>query len=745
MQAGSLSDEETIGELEKRLQVEERGKGWGKLCLLQGLLATGQATLLLGQARGAGDSNTLILRILPTIVQLCSTPSSFTFHSFSLLKLWSSRLSSICQQVVTDTEHRFTVTVPESLVREVLQLCAANFESSHRGVPDACLVTYRQILTLTGVAWSAKDRNGLLSSLLTEVLSLPWSQKAKYPTLIALLPEVGLAAVLAEAPMLPAELVTSLASVHLVRAGTEVFTLLCSQMTPGQWEKGLGPVLLRCLTGGISYTVHQKCLEHWLQPSLRLQPSCLQWLLDSLPCEGRPALLTRLTLAKLGDQQDDKELLLLLTRCCAHPDPDLRAAALGAICQSGRTAPKKDELELVLNLLHDSATVPCTKFRQRVAASLNSLVAKCREEAAKCFREQQQQEEEVQTCTERLRELLAFLDKSLKVLFLHLLPGGNYQRRSFALDLIQVFVNNLFDLSSKEAKRSHGNSTTVLAMANKEGQLELFSANHLQLLVGCLEDHMGDVVEKAAKLLALWTPGEKEQKELVEQMLKLTDSSKEAKCHSGAVMAGLLQHWGAVIPKENNIPKEKIKGRGERVDLGWQLVERARLTLLKCKKDLVGSAWHGPLHGVLTAVRHCLKEHLDMHQVGVVLTLVEDTVDLMLSLLTGHLSDQDRDNSSSYDENADFQQMAESISKLVAEEGEAISIPESHLRVLSMAWHCLKEASLLAAHLIGVGRSTISTDQLSRCTQVFLNVASTCRHKGAMEAAGTIIYVQGSH
>ena len=178
-------------------------------------------------------------------------------------------------------------------------------------------------------------------------------------------------------------------------------------------------------------------------------------------------------------------------------------------------------------------------------------------------------------------------------------------------------------------------------------------------------------------------------------------------------------------------------------DLGWQLVERARSTLQRCMKDLVSSAWNGPLHGVLTAVRHCLKDQqLNVDQVGVVLTLVEDTVDLMLSLLTGQLSDPDKGESSSYSENADFQQMAESISKLVADEGEAISIPDSHQRVLSMAWHCLKEASLLAAHLIGVGRSTISSDQLSRCAQVFIKVASTCRHKGAMEAAGTIDYAQ---
>ena len=183
-----------------------------------------------------------------------------------------------------------------------------------------------------------------------------------------------------------------------------------------------------------------------------------------------PSCATRRNQAKLAGQHDDHDLL---ARCCAHPDPDLQAAALGAMCHSRSTAPEKDKLELILSTLCDSATVPCTKFRQRVAASLKSLVAKCREEAAKCCREQQDQGEyRGDAC---LKEVLDFLDRVPQSIFLHLLPGGNYQRRSFALDLIQVCVNNLFEMSSKEAKRSHGNSTTVLTIANKHVQLVLLS------------------------------------------------------------------------------------------------------------------------------------------------------------------------------------------------------------------------------------------------------------------------------
>ena len=163
-------------------------------------------------------------------------------------------------------------------------------------------------------------------------------------------------------------------------------------------------------------------------------------------------------------------------------------------------------------------------------------------------------------------------------------------------------------------------------------------------------------------------------------------------------MAALLQHWDAVITDEGE----------EGGDLGWQLVQRARSTLESCKKDLVGSAWNGPLHGILTAIRHCLREQLDESQIEVLLSVLEDTTDLMLSLLTG--KGKTKEKSSSCEENADFQQMAEAISKLVAgEEGETITIPESHQRVLSMAWHCLKEASLLAAHLGEVALQAITT------------------------------------
>ena len=76
------------------------------------------------------------------------------------------------------------------------------------------------MLSLTSAVCKEDVRSSLLSSLLTSTLSLPWSVKAKYPSLSALLPELGVSTVLEQDPSLPSQLATSLASVHLVRAGT---------------------------------------------------------------------------------------------------------------------------------------------------------------------------------------------------------------------------------------------------------------------------------------------------------------------------------------------------------------------------------------------------------------------------------------------------------------------------------------------------------------------------------------------
>ena len=120
-------------------------------------------------------------------------------------------------------------------------------------------------------------------------------------------------------------------------------------------------------------------------------------------------------------------------------------------------------------------------------------------------------------------------------------------------------------------------------------------------------------------------------------MLQLIHSGKESTCHSGAVMASLLGREGEGVVEE--------------------LLALARANLARCREQVVASAWSSPLHGVLTATRHCLTSLHTEEQVEEVLVLVEEVVELMVGILSGRQG--------GVEANPDFQQMAEAIARLV--------------------------------------------------------------------------------
>ena len=426
----------------------------------------------------------------------------------------------------------------------------------------------------------------------------------------------------------------------------------------------------------------------------------------------------------------------------------------------------------MLLLTPDSSSFFIFRFRQQCAASLSVLLCRCRDFGVQLLRAVTKGGGEVG----RLEELLIFVDTVLRLLFLHLLPGGNYQRRSFALDLLQVFVGIFFTPGS--GKGPTADPSPLVEHAKENGQMELVTKNHRELLLLLLEDHMSDVVEKSAELLGgCFRPALVEERQLVTRMLELVRSGKEARCHSGAVLASLLHRWGVRMEEGdlqpqglnptsqqgvvlNGLPSQSSEVETATVlsdhlssqestlnaesvleaapleptepppGLPSQLLSLARATLLRCHSDFLSCAWKSPLHGTLAAIRRCLSSPVDRAQAELLLALLEDTVALMLKVLSGKMAEDDASN------NPDFQQMARSIDQLVAredDEQEEVGIPEDHQRVLSMAWHCLKEASLLTTHL---GQVTgLTQEQVARCAQLFLGIASTCRHKGAMEAA----------
>ena len=87
----------------------------------------------------------------------------------------------------------------------------------------------------------------LEARLVETALQLPWTQRAKYSQLSALLPRLGLPALQAREPGLARALTASLCCPHLVHAGAGLLSRLLPLLPGPTWEAEYLPVLLDCL------------------------------------------------------------------------------------------------------------------------------------------------------------------------------------------------------------------------------------------------------------------------------------------------------------------------------------------------------------------------------------------------------------------------------------------------------------------------------------------------------------------
>merc|ERR1719419_713133 len=230
--------------------------------------------------------------------------------------------------------------------------------------------------------------------------------------------------------------------------------------------------------------------------------------------------------------------------------------------------------------------------------------------------------------------------------------------------------------------------------ANERGKICLFTEQNMNILILNIDDHMSDVKSKSEYILQLFNPSDATIKAVFEKMLMLINSPKEGNCESGALLAKLVSNWGKQRTQPENFP----------VDLQNftdYLLSLYKSTLVKCRENFLQCARSSPLYGIITSLRKCLldensleKNSFTQEKLREVIELTEETVDFMLSILSGNMSNSES-------ANPDFQEMAVAIDKIIAETNdineesdETVEIPEDHQLILSAAWHSLKECAL---------------------------------------------------
>jgi len=742
----STSDEDSIKVLVEIL-TREAASEYFKMCLMNGILCCGGSLILMVQEKDSGML--FIYFIFDGINRLCRKSSGYDFQSFLLLKMWCSKLKEICSQVTSDTDNKYTVELPEDYVVEILNICKNNFENAVKGVSELCFEAFRDILAVTYFGWTdTEHQNKFLTNILDQTMSLKWSQKSKYIQLSALLPQLGVEAVLALYPSIPADLSVSLTSPHLVHAGAEVYKIIIKVQSLEQWTTHFGSILIGNLLSSTS-GLRNSCLDQWLPVTLKQISSSQTFILEQLGTlhseEAMVATVTTLKICKkMGIVQDlvgSVDPLEKIKECLLHSSPELRCSAFAVLCHAKKkgTVPSPAELPLILDFLATNGSVGCTKFRQSVESSFATLLMRCRDYSAMMFRNKQKQKDEGE-----LELVIEFLNDCLETLLSNLLPGGNYQRKIYSLDMLLVFINNFFCFTNQGANKCSGNGDPqdFMKYANEKSKICLYTERNFNVLILNIDDHMVDVKAKSEGILEYFNPDDEVLKDLAIKMHDLVNSPKEGNCESGALLAKLICNWGKnrEQPKDFHIDLKSVCN---------YLLDLYKTTLNKCGEDFLLCARKSPLYGLITSLRKCLldnnsAERLSFNQdkIGELIQVMEETVSLMLHILCGDMTENET-------ANPDFQEIAVAINKIIAASGDdeelddAVPISEDHQLVLSAAWHSLKECALLSGYLVNLlplechpeaSSCSMSLMNTEKCSKVLMSILSSCRHKGAIEA-----------
>ena len=599
----STSDEHSIKTLSAYLTRKDASE-YFKLCLMNGILCSGGSLILLVQEQVSGKL--FIYFILDGIRTLCRKSTSYDYQSFLLLKMWCSKLKEMCSQVTSDTENKYTVELPEESVLDILNICRNNFENSIKGVSELCFEAFRDILAVTYFCWvDAAYQQKFLISILDQTMALKWSQKSKYPQLSAIIPLLGAEEVLRLHPTIPRDLSVSLTSPHLVHAGVEVYKLIIKVQNLSKWTEHFGNILVRNLLD-TKPGVRVSCLDQWLPATIKIVSSSHNFILDQLGSlqseEAMVATVTTLKICKkLGISQDTVgrvDHLEKLKECLLHSSPELRCSAFAVLCNAKKrgTVPNSSELPLILDFLATNGSVGCTKFRQSVESSFASLMLRCRDYSAMMFRNKQRDKH-----AGELELIIQFLNDCLETLFCNLLPGGNYQRKIYSLDLLLVFINNFFSFSNLGANKCSGNGDPkdFMKYANEQNLICLYTERNFNILILNIDDHMVDVKAKTEGILEYFNPSVEALVCIAQKMHTLVNSPKEGNCESGALLSKLICNWGKSMPQPEDflIDLQSVNN---------YLLEMYKSTLSKCGQDFLQCARSSPLYGIITSLRKCL-------------------------------------------------------------------------------------------------------------------------------------------
>ncbi|XP_060804249.1 uncharacterized protein LOC106135725 [Amyelois transitella] len=644
--------------------------------------------------------------------------SRFTYLAFKTINSYKKVLGTMLQ------EHIFNATSQVML----LNLVNHNWENPITGIRDLNKGIFRMVISNTP--------EEMFEVIFKEVNSFYWN-KAKYLMLSEII-EIRTDNIqkLATEYGWVNGLMYSLHKPGLVSAGADMyFAILKKLKFDDEWCDLFLKGLIEILTADTDKAI-QNFTNYWCSTTFKKMPSLAQTIIGQLGTEKSvnkefSTLCLMKQANKLGLLKKDwnceaifpKDLMLHALESC---NTSIRIQAFDIICVShSKIMPELLEYNVILSYVHDNMNSDCTVLRLSMLNSLSNFLTRL----------QSNYMTNSNTMSDKnVTELMYFCKELQKCIVQSLSLNGNYQRKIASVKLCKL-VQDCF-CNPPRKLQNHGSRTKALTlslMLKMESGWILDEKTFLMKLLSLLHDPSDDIREHVVSLLLSHYSKEFKCPLLLNQVIDDAHNSIRSKffynISCGRTMFKFIT---------NILLIEESTAKFKNVEDIFLFAYNNLVTEFKLKTNIVKSIESGKqLHSLISILLVVLEVcYQNSYKLSCLVECFTKLV-LMLEEISNQFAWEDTSTSS------DFSKMSDMVQCMIASSGydpddekDETKISGLHQIVLNCLWLNVKVSCDLASQLV---QFTEDVELIDRCLKIITRVLETCRHKGAIEAAGAAI------
>ncbi|CAG4952718.1 unnamed protein product [Colias eurytheme] len=520
----------------------------------------------------------------------------------------------------------------------------------------------------------------------------------------------------------------------LVSAGSDMYYAVLKKInTDDEWCAIFLKHLLQVFVGQSQKAV-ENFYNYWCLVSLKKFPALMEKFMNELNKMeySEHKLLCCLSIMKQGNKiglldkdyeiSEQNQVMNYIYEGLNHCNTHVRIMAFDIVCVlHGKYLPTKYEYQLILTYLYNNINSDCTVLRISLLNSLSSFLAHL---------------QHVYILNDNnVEELKHFCIKLQNFIKMSINIDGNYQRKIATIKIIDLIFKHFNSIPNKKQSSKKAKTEVLTKMLKMNNSWILSDRDFILKLIFLLKDPADDVRDNVLQVLFNYYIDDLKSTDLlnllIEDAFKCTQSKFFYDIECGRIIFKLIIK---IILKE-----KQVAGRFKKVEDVFDYWYNELKHEIKLQRNVVDSITEGKqLYSILGILCIIFESCLET---GYKLEIKEDIIGVLIRILENvsnqFMGDEEATVSFDFSKMSDMVENFIKTSKFTPQESDEAKISGLHQIVLSCLWLNVKTSCELASLLLAY--SIEDEGNCEKCLNIITHVLETCRHKGAIEAAGATL------